>query len=285
MPSIRRDVKRLKSDVHKLKDIVYDGLAHVTYRDVQSFNLTTEDAVVTYKERPLINTKAFIDLMLTNLPMWSTSTASGAYTLTGDIAGQNLAPEVRFNGGLVTWIIRNNSPVSADFRLYVLEVKESTASTPVSVITDNRTDNTALALTSTLLYPSDIDAFNLTFKAVVPCEKVHLESGQEYKFSVKIPGFKYNESMGDEDSNLFQARYNSMHVLFRTIGGIVHESATPSTIGYGHVDLDVIQSQVMKYQYDAGGAGVRYIKGVDTTSSITTSKQHHHFGTAGVTHS
>lgn len=254
----------------------FTGTDSYAIRDETNYNQVTYYS--TY-----INSSAFLQTYLsTYTPQRVRQNAAhtGVELVQENVAASNLAyinAKVKIEGGVWKYTLKNNSLYSQEVRVYIYKCMQDT-STTINTLLDQaineKYNNTKTKATMMGFYPSEVESYFSSFwdrKGRVL--KAMIEPGQRKVLKIKVPKGTFNGHLDNSFSNDY-AKHFTLGVLFRVVGGAVHDSTSKDNVGTDLRDIDVLMDQQCKYRLlNNIQEGVHYATGnLDSITSGISAK-------------
>lgn len=147
--------------------------------------------------------------------------------------------------------LRNNELVDMEVTVYVMECKQSTNSSPLTIMTAELTNSTVGAgtINNPCLYPSDINGLASTWKTI-KTHKFELSPGDHTTLYTSMK-FKYDPR--DLNGGLTYTSKRSRIFFVRIRGGVAGVNATDNAAARVACSLDGIVTTTLRLTYEGDG--------------------------------
>lgn len=239
--TLKRELMNLKKTVksdqathtHRSRNVtsVGGGVNQVSVQTVGAFRTTDIEAAVA------------------NLRYYNPATP-GTLT-TADGSSGTYSRELHFDYVYEKLTLRNNYQTPCKVKVWMCTPKSDTNYSPTDMFSNGVTDQTiSIAVTSPLIYPSDIDYVTDNWK-LKHVKSVLIQPGTEIDVSTSFPSFNYDPGQVDYHNLSYQSKYKAHTWLVRVEGALGHDTvATEYSTLSGRVDC--LADRKVKITYDAG---------------------------------
>lgn len=262
----RTSVRDLKKRVANISRTLKSDQARHTNRFRYAANLTASVAQVNNSAIMKFRTTE-IETAMANLRYYDPSVPGTLVTANASTGTYNR--QIHFESVYDKLTVRNNYQVPVLVRIWSCTPKADTSIAPDSFYSNGVTDQTIgpIAVTSPLLYPTDIDDVtnNWSFKVA---KNILLQPGAQTSVHRFAGPFDYDPSNVDHHNLVFQKKYKAHTWMLRIEGVGAHDSSL-AQYGTSASGIDYIGERKCVITYDAGVNLTDFSEDDSTTASFT----------------
>lgn len=249
--NIKKDVRQMKNQLHKLKQMDDNTTGTMTFRKLASGD------VISAVNHNKVQVKGIIDNDLYEEALAQCKffdPATPGTLVTGSAATGTFARNSLIQSVTNKLFFRNNYQVSCDITVYLCTVKDDTDILPnvlwTSGIADQGYGNLLTSNSDLGQYPTDYDLVKDIWNLKIAF-KGTLEPGQTTTVSNTIKDIEYSSSTVDAHNLSYQREYKSQCYMIVVRGALAHDTiASETTFTQGGVDY--FSQITMKVKYNAG---------------------------------
>lgn len=259
----KSSVKKLTSKVSKLKKQVESNMS--TYIKKERFYrdcLVANDGECNYTLKSF-NYTTGLDAAIDAVKYFDPSVPGTLINV--DMSVPTFQQQILFEKNYAKMLVRNNYSVPARVTLYLLHNKFDTSITPTTSISNSLTDMSNATITDSMVYPTDCHDFNDTWR-IAKSKTDTLQVGGELSLSYASPSFKYDISLVDSHTSVYQKHFHACVLMVRVEG--VPSHGQTSGVSQAKAGVDVFFDMIHRVKYP-GGADLKYLEIVNSPDAIT----------------